>query len=64
MIIWRKFGFTLSDIVRQSIYLLPDSPNSAQKTERGLSRFKAMRKGSFEVKLKDEKDALEALQEW
>jgi hypothetical protein len=61
---WKKFGFTLSDIVRQAIYLLPDSPSSMHKAEKSSQGVKPLCEESFTVKPKDERDALKALQEW
>ncbi|MEM3381851.1 MAG: hypothetical protein QXQ11_06835 [Candidatus Bathyarchaeia archaeon] len=61
---WESFGFSLSDTVRHAISILPDSPSSLQGTEKSIQKIKSLRKGSLEVKLRDEKDALRALQEW
>jgi Arc/MetJ-type ribon-helix-helix transcriptional regulator len=56
-------GLNVSDIVRQAIDLLPNSPQeSAQDQE--LNRIKPLRRVEINFQLKDEAESLKALQEW
>ena len=56
-------GLKVSDIVRQAIALLPESPEETSQIQLSM-RIKPFHNQSLQIELKDERVALKALQEW
>ena len=56
-------GLKVSDIVRQAIALLPESPEETSQVQLSM-RIKPLYDQTLRIEPKDEKVALKALQEW
>jgi hypothetical protein len=56
-------GLKMSDVVRQAIVSLPNSPQDITQVQFSM-RIKPLQNQNLQIELKDEKVALKALQEW
>ena len=61
---WTGKGISLSDTVRQALALLPNSPEDAAYAQPSPMQIKPLQRVEINIQLKDEAQALKALQEW
>jgi len=60
---WRAKGISLSDTVRQALLLLPNLPEEMQQTQSSI-HINPLQTAVISIQMKDENEALKALQEW
>ena len=60
----RSKGLKMSDIVRQAIVLLPDSPDEISQTQHSSLKIRSLQKVKVNIQMKDETEALKSLQNW